>query len=450
MQGTLQVGVYNSYTGLPVVGATVIAGDSLESALTAKVGSSGVVSFQDASLTGTRSVTIAKKCYQPTTFIDVPVSTVTVYLDPIQSPDCGADGGDVPPVGGKGSDPAVVQGQLVWKGNYELKRTPWVNVPIPKSSDETQSAYVFAPSGDPASSFYLPSSTSAVHSDTGGTVGYDYSYTTSAGNLTLYALAGIENRKAIPPTFIAYAFGMIRGVSTSPGQAVSDVYIQMDTTLDQAVNMDVHPPEPGPKGPDRVAASVAVQLGTDGYAVLPNASRMVPIASDVSLSFVGLPGLDDVLAGNAYVSTANAVTGASGSTPQSIVGKFLTIDPSVTIPIDGFVQVPVLQVPASASEFDGRHLAFTTVAAGASIDISVASIVSSAGLVTWTIAIPADKTSIELPDIGSLGMGITPGPIDINLSCAHIEQFDYGSLLYRHLSARGWSAYAHDVFHGYY
>ena len=91
LSGTMRVAAYNNYTGDPVVNATVILGDSLGTALQKKTDSAGIAVFSDAGLVGSRSVTIAKTCFEPGTFVDVPVDTVTAYLNPVMSPDCGAD-----------------------------------------------------------------------------------------------------------------------------------------------------------------------------------------------------------------------------------------------------------------------------------------------------------------------------------------------------------------------
>ncbi|MBI5532712.1 MAG: IPT/TIG domain-containing protein [Deltaproteobacteria bacterium] len=450
LAGSLRVGVYNNYTGLPVVTATVVAGDSLGTALTKKTDTKGMAVFNDDALIGKRSVTVAKHCYQPITFVDVPVDTVTVYLNPVMSPDCGGDGGDVPPVGGKGTTPATIKGQLVWNGGNEFKRAPWTNVPIPKGPNEKQAAYLFQPNGDPTARFYLPDASTAVHPDADGTIGYTFSYSVYPGNITLYAVAGLEDRSVYPPMFTAYAFGLVRGISTVPAQTTGDVYILMDKVLDQAMTLAISPPAPGPKGPDRVVAGVAIQLGGDGYAILPNASHSVPISTSIPLSIVGLPGLDGTLDGTHFVSTASAVTGSNNGPPLSIVGKFITNDASLQVPIDGFVQVPVLKTPAPGSKFDGTHLEFETASGATSIDVAVFELAAAGGLIEWTVAAPAGKTSVELPDLGSLGIGLTSGPLDISVYCGHIDPFDYGNLLYRHLSSRGWNAYSYDVFHVYY
>jgi len=450
LSGTMQVAAFNNYTGDAVSGATVILGDSLGASLQKKTDAAGIAVFSDTALVGKRSVTIAKTCYEPTTFVDVPVDTVTAYLNPIMSPACGADGGDIPPVGGKGSTPSVIKGQLVWFGGNEFKRAPWTNVPAPKSDNEKQVAYLFVPSSDPTAGFYLPDQTSAITPDADGTIGYSFTYSTYPGNVTLYALAGLENRSVSPATFIPYAFGLVRGISTVPGQATEDVFIQMNKVLDQAISLTVAPPVPGPKGPERVNASVSVQIGSEGYALFPNARRSIPIATQIPLQFVGLPGLDGILAGSMFVASATAATGANEGPPLSVVGSYMTNDASQQIAIDGFVQVPVLETPQPGTKFDGKHISFKTAPGATSIDVSVIKLTAGAGLVEWLISVPPGKTSVELPDLASLGMGLTPGPVDIAIYCGHVQPFDYGSLVYRQLGSRGWSAYAYDVFHVHY
>ncbi len=452
LSGALRVGAFNAYTGDPIAAATVIAGDSLGTALVQQTNASGITVFQDSGLSGKRSVTIAKKCYGPTTFVDVPVDTVTAYLTPVISPDCGADAGDVPPTGGSGYEPSYIQGELVWRNGVEFKPGVWTNVPVPASADERRAAYVFTPAGDPTYAFQLPDASQASTPEHAGVLGSTFSLTTSAGNQTLYALAGIENRKLNPPVFTAYAFGMIQGVSTLPGQTTTDVYIDMDKSLDQALTLSATPPAPGPRGPDRLIASVAVQLGNVGYALFPNGRKIVPLASTGPISIVGLPGLDGPLSGASFVSSVSAVTGPSQGVPKSIVGKYLSTDATLGVHIDGFVQVPVLATPAAAEPFDGQHLSVQYAPGGANVDVTVARIDGGGGLQEWLIVAPSGKTDLELPDLTSTGGALAPGPVSISVYGGHVDDngFDYGTLLYRHTDTRGWTAYSYDVFHTYY
>ena len=92
--------MYDNYTGDPIPGAHVFVGENVTTALVGQADATGVAVFSDPSLAAARTVTVAGKCHSPITFVDVPVDTVTVYLDPVLSPACAADG-DPPPVGGK-------------------------------------------------------------------------------------------------------------------------------------------------------------------------------------------------------------------------------------------------------------------------------------------------------------------------------------------------------------
>ena len=452
LSGMLKVSAYNGYTGEPISKAWVVAGDDIGTAIVVKTDINGIVVINDASLSAKRSVTIAKDCYEPTTFVDVPVDTVTAYLSPVMSAACLGDGGEVPPVGGKGANPATIKGELVWIGGTEFKRAPWSNVPGEKTPDEQRAAYVFQPQWDPSGMFGLPDTSRAIRTDTDGSIGYDFSTTTGAGNITLYALAGIENRSVVPPTFTAYAFGFVQGISTTPGQLTENVYIKMDKPLDQALVLSATPPAPGPQGPDRLIAGVSVQLGNEGYAVFPNAVRSLPIAATGDMTFVGLPGLDGVLSGAKYVSSARAVTGANQGTPMSIVGKFPTTDATIPVHIEGFVQIPQLVTPGPGEAFDGQHLEIKYAPGGAFVDVTVFRITAASGLVEWLVSAPAGRTSITLPDLAELGMNIPSGPVTVSVYGAHISDqgFDYGTLQYRHLDTRGWLAHAYDTYHSYY
>lgn len=441
----LKVLAYDNYTGDPLVGAIVVAGDALATAITKATDANGVALFQ-GSLGPTRSVTVAAKCHQPITFVNVPVDTVTAYLNPVLSPACSS--GDPPSVGGHPGAGAAVSGELVWPNGSEFKKGAWTNVPFPIGPNEKRAAYVFVTDYAPNRDFTLPDASLAVHDDTPGTVGYAFAVGAPIGNLALYALAGIEDRSASPPKFTAYAMGVVQGVSTQPGATTSNVYIPMNATLDHAITMAIAPPAPGPSGPDRVKATVSVAIGNDGFAILPGMQKttLLPIAGNVS--FVGVPALKDGLAGAHYISTARAGTGPTLTYPASVVGQLATTDSSQLVTVDQFVQVPVLAYPGANGAWDGQHLSVSFASGGAPIDLVVYDVEMGGGLVGWTIAVPGNVHDVTLPDLASLSsnLGVLPGNVSITVSAAHIDAFDYGSLLYRHLSSRGWNSYAVDDF----
>lgn len=446
LAGHLKVLVYDNYTGDPVPQALVIVGGDIATALKAQADATGVAVFNDASLDGPRTVTVTGKCHSPISFVAEPVDTVTAYLDPVLSPAC-AGMGDPPPVGGKPVETGGVTGELVWQGNDEFKKAAWTNVPQGVNANEHQAAYVFLAAGDPGQTFQLPSSSSAVLPSSPGDRGYQFSASSIAGNRSLYAVAGIEDDTQSPPKFIAYVMGAVIGVPVLPGQTTTQVYIAMSKTLDHALSMDIKPPAPGPKGPDRLRSTVAVRLGPDGYAILPAGQKSPFLPVMGLLNFVGLPALDGDLAGSVYVSTARAQTGPAGTAPLSVIGRMLSTSTSQPLDVSGFVTLPTLTTPTSNGAWDGMHLATTFPAGGPPIDITVYDIQSGGGVVHWTVAVPGGSQAVTLPDLSGLPDGaMPPGPLTIAVYGGRVDGFDYKKLLYRQMRPQGMSAYSLDYF----
>ncbi|HEX2670984.1 MAG TPA: hypothetical protein VHM25_08930, partial [Polyangiaceae bacterium] len=281
-----------------------------------------------------------------------------------------------------------------------------------------------------------------------GARGYYFNTYGLPGNFTLYALAGIENRAHTPPSFTAYQMGLVRGVAAKSGETKKDVFIQIDVDLDHTLTLDLSPPDVTARGPDRVQASASIQVGSEGFAPLPNGylSRDLPLAGP--LSFVGVPTLSGSLLGTSYIVTARAVTGQAGSTPRSVVGLVSAQDTSQKLLIDRFVQVPKLTTPVPNSTWDGKGLASTRAPGGSDVDLFVYDVESGGGLVSWKVIAPGQAETFNLPDLNAVGpdLGLSPGPLTITVNAARIDHFVYGALRYRDIAQRGWTAYATDVF----
>lgn len=451
--GSLRVLAFDSYTGAPLVGARVYLGTKQAGV----IGASGIVQL-DGVVDATTplgpsgaprlTVTVAKKCAKPTTFAGVSVDTVTMYLDPILSPDCAPPEGTPPPAGGSPGLGSAVGGEIRFPSDFEFKKAPWSAVPAPVSPDERRVAYVFNASSDPKTTFKLPDVSQAITEEASGESGYQFSFSSfSVGNLTLYAIAGIENRVKTPPTFVAYAFGVAKGVATKPGEVTSEVTMVIDSTLDQSVELQLEAPVPGAKGPDRLQATVALSLGHAGYAIFPGAQRTVPMPAQGVLSFVGLPPLVDALAGLRYVATAVAGTGAQLQLPVSSAGSTAFYDTSKPVLMDGFVRLPKLTTPAGGL-WDGTTYQLGAQAGGAPPEVLLYDVSSGGGLVSWTIVTPGDMTGVVVPDLRTLpGAGLVPGPVTVTVSAAIPADFSYNQLRYRDLVRNNWLAYAQDAFY---
>jgi hypothetical protein len=454
---TMRIVVLNSYTAETIPGAKVVLGSDPEPADVMSTDANGVVVVNSPDLAPRQTVTVAMRCFMPTTFVDVSVDSVTAYLDPILSPDC-ADNGQITGVGtggGTTGSQANVHGEIVWPRTGELRKGPW-DVPIPHPPDggalnPRRVAYVLELSSDPTRPFRLPPASEAITPDAEGKLGYVFTRTASVGNVTLYALAGIEDRNQTPPLFTAYTMGLVRGVATKPGSTVSDVYLQMDIPLDHALTLDVHGPKPTSRGPDRFDATVAVRVGGLGSVLLPAGSRGALLPATQPVAFVGLPPLINALKGSEYALSAAASTGLSRTTPKSVLGLFSTAESAGAVTLDGFLEVPALATPGANGSWNGRDLDVAFAPGGPQEDLTVFEIQSAGGLSTWDVIAPRGVRTIRLPDANVVpDIGLTRGPVTLTVSRARIDDFDYGALRYTHFTPRGWDSYATDVFQAHY
>jgi len=446
LSSQLTVLAFDNVEGAALPGVTVLLGDDVETGTVEHTDQSGVATFS-GKLGKKGTVTLALKCFQPVTFYDVAVDHLTAYLDPVLSPACGKFG-ELPPGGGTPGVGSGISGEVVWEPDGELKRRGWTNVPQPVGPNEKNVAYVFRLSDRADEPFRLPSPGSAITRDSDGSVGYKFYQSTSPGNFTMYTLAGLEDDSKTPRTFTAYAMGILRGVAVKPGKTANDVFIEVDVPLDHALTLTLDPPAPGPRGPDRIRASVAIQIQDQGYALLPTgtSARSLPGAS--SFSFVGVPPLVGTLAGTQYVLGARAVTGQAEGQPLSVIGSFSATSTSETLNLGGFVPLPVLTSPPKNSKWDMRSLTLQPSVGGQSVDLTVVRINAGEGLYTWTLVAPGPQSELKLPNLDALApdAALPVGSMAIETTLAHIEGFDYGSLRYRQLSERGWNAYATDTF----
>jgi len=225
------------------------------------------------------------------------------------------------------------------------------------------------------------------------------------------------------------------------------VYVRMDIPLDHTISLDARGPSSTARGPTRLDGEVAVRYGDLGYVTLPVGALSTSLPATAPLHFVGLPPLVNGLAGSEYVVTASASSGENGSPPLSVIGLVGTTAADTTVPLDGFLEVPVLDAPSQNSEWDGQTLATSAAKGGPDPDLTVIDIETGGGLSTWTVVMPGGVSSGTLPDLRALGdVGAPEGPLTITVSRARVDGFDYGALRYRELTSRGWDAYATDVF----
>ncbi len=451
LAGRLRVLAFDSYTGAALAGGTVIAGGDLATAKLGRVTATGVVELNDPSLTGKVTVTVAAKCHQPLTFVDVPVDTVTVYLDPVLDLSCAE--GDPPSFGGGGGRfGGVIEGELVFPGGVEFRRAGWSGVPAPKRPTERMAAYVFFTQSSPTARFELPEAVYAVTPDSPGDAGYLFNVVGAPGNHSLYAVAGLEDRSETPPRFVPYVYGVVRGVGLGAKQRVVGADIFMNVVADHALSLAASPPAPTTRGPDRLVTQVAMSLGT-GFAALPLGERVTSLPASAPVSLIGLPSLDGAVATESYVVSARAVSGPREQLPASVVSRVRTNGAVSPLGVGGFLPVPVMINPG-AGVWDGKRLRFSTSAVATTADLVKATIASGNGLVTWTVIAPGATRDAPLPDLSALPgpdpLGLVRGAITSTVYIARIEGFDYARLRNGQLATGAWSAFGVDSLPGAY
>jgi hypothetical protein len=446
LDGSLEVLVLDDLTGLAVRGATVLVGDDAETALQSSTDRYGTALVTGNGVGSRATVTVAKSCYQPTTFVDVPVNKVTVYLLPTPDPAC-VDRGEPPAGGGNPGRGASVSGEVVWPLGGEFRREGFGNVPGPSTPDERQVAYVFRLASQPTGDFTLDDALYSVTPESTGELGYSFVFYTSPGNFTLYALAGLEDRSSNPARFTAYAAGITRGVVATDYNPRGDIFIEVDVPLDHALSLDARGPTATERGPDRVEGRVAIEVGGEGYLLLPNGTQSATLPVNQPFQFVGMPPLWGSLTGSRYIATARAFTGMAGSLPLSSVGLFASTT-EAPIGVGAFVEIPRLTSPKSSADWDGTLLELEREPGGAPPDLTIIDVAGSGGISTWRIVAPGAPDAVRVPDLRVIDRELAPGrgPIAIQITAARVDNFDYGTVRYRQLAERGWRAFAQDAF----
>jgi hypothetical protein len=399
------------------------------------------------------TVTITKKCLQPTTFAGVEVRSVTAYLSPVMSVACIPPDGTPPPTGGRSRDAGVVKGELVWGNTIEFKRSPWKGIPDLKKPTQRVVAYVFSASNENLARFQLPDPSSAITPDSPGTVGYEFETVVLPGNVTVYAIAGIEDRpEAGPPTFDPYVYGIVRGIGVPTGKIIDRVFIQMTGAFSHSVTLNV-PTGPGgapisPRGPDRLHTTLNVDLG-NGYMLLPYGYRedLLPLGGD--LQFIGVPSLSGALGSASYAIAVEDVSGGAGGAPLSSVLRYKSRTSGAPITPGPFIPISKLASPAAAEAWNG-HTVQLDLPPGVA-DLIIIGAGSGDGSTAWTIVAPGDARTIELPDFSTKPeLGLPGGGLDIGVIAAKLPSpFLYDALRYGQLTRGQWTAYSYDTFTGF-
>ena len=460
LDGELLVNVVDAMTGAAVPDAYVYLGqrpeDTEYKGLTNLLGK---IAFSGEDLRGRQLITVAKHCYERTTFVSFDARVVTVFLVPWMDPSCGMGSG-MPP-SGRGRAGAVVEGDLFWKGPREFGPNPWTNVPDPRPG-EKKVAYVFATQPCASDSIYCqnpdPSLGGAqprvLETSAADTGGYAYSIFVRPGAFALYAVAGVENTST--GEFVPYVMGVTRGVLAGPGDRVQDVRIVMDIPLDHRLSVQLDGlPEPSSGGPDRYRVSLALDLGGDGYIVRAfgeEGARFDEVTSRALLRpfrFYAQPALQGPLASATYRVQAEWMTGDFGAPPlAAAVASGVRAADTAAVRVSGFVGIPRAVAPAYGESLPEDRVLRWEAPGGAEPSFYYVALQGGDGNPAWRYVVRGDVTEAPIPDLSSIeGLeDVAGGTLSWLVFAVHIPGFDFDEFSYAHLNDRYWDAWSVDMF----
>jgi hypothetical protein len=218
----------------------------------------------------------------------------------------------------------------------------------------------------------------------------------------------------------------------------------MDGTLTRS--LAVHPVAApySQRGPDRLHSSVAVDLGGGNYMTIPYGIRddLLPLGGD--LTFQPVPPLVGALGASSYVASVEDVTGGPGGVPLTSILKATTRNDATPMTVGPFLSVPEMTSPSASAAWDGQTVSFTVdTTNGAVPDLVEVVIGSGDGSTSWTIVAPGSTRTVTLPNLASHPeLGLPGGALNVTVTVATLDAFDYGQLRYGQLSRTAWTKYA--------
>jgi hypothetical protein len=457
VEGAINVTVLNTMTGDPVPDAFAIVGEDLETPHQGLTDSLGQITFSGEDIVPPVTIHVAKHCFEKTSFVAFDARDVTVFLRPWMDPMCGM--GNPPPGGGRGTNGAFVEGELIWYGPNEMGPNPWGNVPEPREG-WTRVAYVYTTrrtvgfeNPNPAAG----GSVQRVLEEPRGTLGYPYSIFARPAGLAVYALAGLEN--TTDGRFIPYVMGVARNVLAGPGETVRGVDIVMNIPLDHYVETQLTDiPAEARTGPDRFELRADIDLGGEGVIVRNVNGQELDVlrrrGASRTFRFVAQPSLEGALADGRYRIQAGWYTGER--LPGAGVGESFPYTAAVengvtavdsTLTIGGFLGIPQATSPAYGDRLPADRV-LRWEADGPEPSFHYVTIQGADGNPAWSMFTPGDVREAPIPNLSSIeGIDdMPPGYLSWAVFAVTVPGLDFDEISYSYLSTRYWTRWSLDAF----
>lgn len=430
--GTVTVSVLNWLTRGPVAGAKVVLQKGRELQLLEVADNKGIAVFKAKDLTGPVTVTAAAPQHETSTIAVFDQRDATIFLYPIIPPNPGG----LPP----GQLVPYIEGNVLFGGTTGAGLAEWKIIPPPKK-DQKKRVYVFATNPTiTRHSAPTPRSTATIDFEPGtGATAWPYDMYVSAGNMAIYAIAGLYNERT--GAFEPYAMGLVRGVVTAPGDRLS-IDVVVNIPLTEKVDVQL---ANVPAGIDRHQIRFAISLGADGYILRADHERFgegVPtLFSFGRLPRFTHPGLLDAF----YATDVILDSTTPSALPLTRATETLIKANTKTVLLGDFVGPPKQVKPAPGAALEGNTLRWSS--SGATPDLVVTSVETPDETPVWRVISPGHVTEVKLPDPATLGLTPWPqGPLVWLQWLARLDGYDYANFNYTNLSSTYWKRWSFDQF----
>lgn len=452
VDGTVNLTVIDTFTGLRLPGAFAMLGNDLETAHQGRTDRKGRIVFSDPELKGPQTVHVAMDCYENGSIVGFDATNVTVFLRRLTIQRCIPSIDPQLGTGRRGTGIALsfVSGELVWRGGAEFGPGPWDNIPEPREGEQ-RVAYVFTTRSSASSSNPPPDGApDTVHrlvEETAeqGVHGYPYRILVRPAALAVYAIAGLEDTES--GELIPYVMGVARDVIAAPSEEVEDVDIPMDIPLDRSLDVRLSSlPERARRGPDVFVMQAHLNLGGEGVLVREVGDRRLDRVYERNsgrlLQLWAQPLLKGALSDARYDIRAGWYTGSFGGEPYTQTMLQSAQSHGEPIEIDDLLGVPqAVAPPAGAGLPADRMLRWS--ADGSEPSLHQVTITQGA-TPAWRIVAPGEHHSVPIPDLSSLeGISDLAGnALEWRVLAMKIPAFRFDGFSYDVLSSRYWT---HDA-----
>jgi hypothetical protein len=243
---------------------------------------------------------------------------------------------------------------------------------------------------------------------------------------TFYAVFGLEDASATPPSFEPILLGVRRAVQPDPKTPVTGADIILDTHLDQTVDATVLSPPSAPAGTLGHDAFVDLDLGSAGAIPL---GRVFQNSDLQHLRFRHLPQA----AGQGFVFVDQVGQWTSSGLALPVTRYLRRVFGDVS---GGVALGPLLPFPAIAKvPFDGT-LSWALGPSALQPNLQQIRLDDA----SWQVVLPGEARSVTLPPF--IRARLAPGTHAWSITASTAPGFDFAHWNYQDLNSGSWTAYA--------